>query len=51
MKILITGGFGFIGGAISNKLIKEGHEVKILDFMKMPPPLEMLITQASLELI
>ena len=31
MKILITGGAGFIGCKLSEFLIKEGHEVTILD--------------------
>ncbi len=37
MKILITGGFGFIGSALANKLFNEGHEVKIIDYAKKPP--------------
>lgn len=31
MKILITGGAGFIGSHITDKLIEEDHQVKILD--------------------
>jgi len=31
MKSLITGGAGFIGFHLANKLIKEGHEVVLLD--------------------
>jgi len=30
MKILITGGTGFVGRELTNRLIKEGHEVTIL---------------------
>ena len=30
-KILVTGGAGFIGSFIVDKLIAEGHEVRILD--------------------
>jgi len=30
-KVLVTGGAGFIGSYIVDKLIKEGHEVRILD--------------------
>ena len=31
MKILVTGGAGFIGSALSARLFKEGHEVVIVD--------------------
>jgi len=31
MKILITGGAGFIGSHLAEKLLKEGHSVTILD--------------------
>jgi len=31
MKILVTGGAGFIGSHITDELIKRGHEVTILD--------------------
>ena len=30
MKILVTGGAGFIGSNLSRKLINEGHEVVVL---------------------
>jgi dTDP-L-rhamnose 4-epimerase len=30
-KVLVTGGAGFIGSFLVDKLIEEGHEVKILD--------------------
>ena len=31
MKILVTGGAGFIGSAVTRKLIDEGHEVICVD--------------------
>ena len=31
MKVLITGGAGFIGSHLTDRLIKEGHEVMVID--------------------
>ena len=31
MKTLITGGAGFIGSAVINKLQKENHEIFVID--------------------
>jgi len=36
MKILVTGGAGFIGSHTVDKLIELGHEVRILDCLKKP---------------
>ncbi len=34
MKILVTGGAGFIGSHIADKLIADGHEVAVLDNLR-----------------
>ena len=31
MKILITGGAGFVGSHLADKLINEGHEITVID--------------------
>lgn len=31
MKILLTGGAGFIGSAVARRLVRAGHEVRVLD--------------------
>lgn len=36
MNILITGGAGFIGSHLSDELVANGHNVKILDILKKP---------------
>ena len=30
MKVLITGGAGFIGGTLTRRLVREGHEVTVV---------------------
>ena len=33
MKLLITGGAGYVGSALVPKLLKIGHEITVLDLM------------------
>ena len=36
MKVLITGGAGFIGSHTAHRLLKEGYEVRVLDSLQKP---------------
>ncbi len=38
MRCLITGGAGFIGAALANRLIGEGHHVRVLDDLSAGDP-------------
>lgn len=38
MRILITGGAGFLGAALANALVSEGHEVLVLDDLSAGDP-------------
>lgn len=38
MRILITGGAGFLGSALANKLVTESHEVLVLDDLSAGDP-------------
>lgn len=38
MRFLVTGGAGFIGSALANRLVAEGHEVRVLDDLSAGDP-------------
>ncbi|MDW8065114.1 MAG: NAD-dependent epimerase/dehydratase family protein [Anaerolineae bacterium] len=38
MRILITGGAGFLGAALANRLVREGHAVLVLDDLSAGDP-------------
>ena len=47
MKILVTGGNGFIGSNLIKKLLKEGHEVVSLDDLSNNGPKTILRNRAT----
>lgn len=42
MRFLITGGAGFIGAALANALVREGHHVRVLDDLSAGDPSRLL---------
>jgi UDP-glucose 4-epimerase len=38
MRILVTGGAGFIGSALANRLVRDGHEVRVIDNLTSGDP-------------
>ena len=50
-KYLITGGLGFIGSAISNYLIREGHSVVIFDNLSRGKKKRVLSKSKNLKII
>ncbi|MCH2171474.1 SDR family NAD(P)-dependent oxidoreductase [Myxococcota bacterium] len=36
MRVLVTGGAGFIGSHTTDRLIERGHEVRVLDSLELP---------------
>jgi len=38
MRCLVTGGAGFIGAALTNRLVRDGHQVRVLDDLSAGDP-------------
>ena len=38
MKLLVTGGAGYIGGVVASLLLEQGHEVVVLDDCRPATP-------------
>ena len=41
MNFLITGGAGFLGSALSNRLVRQGHHVRVLDDLSTGDPADL----------
>lgn len=42
MRFLVTGGAGFIGSALANRLMQEGHHVRVIDDLSAGDPARLL---------
>jgi UDP-glucose 4-epimerase len=42
MRFLVTGGAGFIGSALANRLVREGHQVRVIDDLSAGDPTRLL---------
>jgi len=42
MRFLVTGGAGFIGSALANRLTREGHHVRVIDDLSSGDPARLL---------
>lgn len=52
MKILVTGGAGYIGSILSQELLSRGHHVLVLDnFMYRQPSLAHLVRHPGFEVV
>ena len=45
MKIIILGGGGFIGSTIADRLLNDGHALRIFERPRVPPYREFLVTE------
>ncbi len=41
MKFLVTGGAGFLGSALANRLVNDGHEVHVIDDLSAGDPAQL----------
>jgi UDP-glucose 4-epimerase len=53
MRVLITGGAGFLGAALANRQVREGHTVLVLDDLTAGDPRrlapEVLLTRGEVK--
>jgi UDP-glucose 4-epimerase len=42
MRFLVTGGAGFIGSVLANRLVREGHHVRVIDDLSAGDPTRLL---------
>jgi UDP-glucose 4-epimerase len=38
MQLLVTGGAGFLGSALANRLVRAGHQVRVIDDLSAGDP-------------
>jgi UDP-glucose 4-epimerase len=51
MRVLVTGAAGFVGGAVTRRLVAEGHEVTALHHRREPADLSSRVACASADLL
>jgi nucleoside-diphosphate-sugar epimerase len=51
MKVLVTGGAGYLGSVLTGKLLDAGHEVRVFDVLMYGEPLKHLAGRKGLEIV